>query len=543
LAPRKGFNKSIFEHSKATKDHTNPEKDTVVYEPERKLRKSIVAQRYTSPLKGKVAHQENKSNHHHKQLEFSIPGNHNSKEAQTYPTLDSTSSTSPTSTPVSPINLQIPIMQVMVVNRMDAIIFARYAPLVLPIGLHAFPTTNYMKYLPRYNGEGEFIAEEHMVALYSFADNFNIDYADVWMRLLVHSLYGEVRKWFRDLPPASIVDIEALDETFINQWGDRRDYLYYITKFGALKRKNGESISDFTKRFNKMYGRIPDEIKPIEASAKIMYANEFDADFSLLLRERRSTALLSMQEVAIEVESNILASDRLKTRSDKDKKKQREDSPASSNSATSDPKLDEMTKTLKDLTSEIAKLKWESKHPNRSFQGASSRNKNQFRRSNDAPQIMQRERINFDDQSVVPPFQNIQIEEMDAGSDVVDETVLIFNEIDYYTSHLTWQEYEVAQLSNQFDNQMGEEGVIQGQPKKKYDLRMREGAPKATTSNQKKQYEVPPKPNPSKGMSSKTYPPPSSKHTVPEIKEVDRSPTSFSLEHELRNIKIHVPLT
>ena len=68
-----------------------------------------------------------------------------------------------------------------------------------------------------------------------------------------------------------------------------------------------------------------------------------------------------MQEASIEVESNILAWDSLKTRSEKDKKKQREDSPISSNPATSDPKLDEMTKILKDLTSEIAKLKWESK--------------------------------------------------------------------------------------------------------------------------------------------------------------------------------------
>jgi hypothetical protein len=178
---------------------------------------------------------------------------------------------------------------------------------------------------------------------------------------------------------------KALDETFIKQWGYRRHYLYYIIEFGALKRKNGESILDFTKRFNKMYGRIPDEIKPTEVSAKITYANAFDADFSLLLREIRSTTLLSMQEATIEVESNILASDRLKTRSDKDKKKQREDSPTSSKPATSDPKLDEMTKTLKDMTSEITKLKWESKQPNRGFQGAGNRNPNQFRMPNDAP--------------------------------------------------------------------------------------------------------------------------------------------------------------
>jgi hypothetical protein len=106
------------------------------------------------------------------------------------------------------------------------------------------------------------------------------------MRLFVQSLDGEVRKWFRVLPLTSISNIEELDETFIKQWGYRIYYLYYITEFGALNRNNGESISDFTKRFNNMYGRILDDIKPTEASANITYANEFDAEFSLLLRER-----------------------------------------------------------------------------------------------------------------------------------------------------------------------------------------------------------------------------------------------------------------
>jgi hypothetical protein len=109
-----------------------------------KLRKSIVSQRYTSPLKGKATHKEPMSNHNHKQLEFDIPENHNSKGAQTYSNPDSTSVSSPTSTPVSPINLQIPIIQVMVVNRMDAIIVAKYAPLVIHVALHAFPFIYYM---------------------------------------------------------------------------------------------------------------------------------------------------------------------------------------------------------------------------------------------------------------------------------------------------------------------------------------------------------------------------------------------------------------
>jgi len=154
-----------------------------------------------------------------------------------------------------------------------------------------------------------------------------------------------------------------------------------------------------------------------------------------------------------------------------------------------------MTKTLKDMTSDIAKLKWESKQLNRPFQGDGNRNQNQFRRLSDVPQVMQRERRNVDDQRVVPCFQNNQIEEMDVDNDVVGDTIFLFNETDYYTRHLTQQEDEVAQLSNQFDNQIGEEGVIQGQPKKKYDLRTRNGASKATTSDQGKQAEAHPKPN------------------------------------------------
>jgi hypothetical protein len=99
----------------------------------------------------------------------------------------------------------------MAVNMMDAIIAVRYAPLVLPVAFHAFLATYYMKYLPRYNGEGEVATEEHLESFYIFGDNFNIDYADVWMTLFVQSLEGKVRKWFKGLPLASIVDIEALD--------------------------------------------------------------------------------------------------------------------------------------------------------------------------------------------------------------------------------------------------------------------------------------------------------------------------------------------
>jgi hypothetical protein len=45
--------------------------------------------------------------------------------------------------------------------------------------------------------------------------------------------------------------IEALDESFLRHWGDKKDFLYYITEFGYLKRKEGESVSDISKCLTK----------------------------------------------------------------------------------------------------------------------------------------------------------------------------------------------------------------------------------------------------------------------------------------------------
>jgi hypothetical protein len=194
-------------------------------------------------------------------------------------------------------------------TRMEMIMATRYAPLALPQSLNALPQGDCLKYLPKFIEEGDGgTVEEHLATFYNYADNQNVKHEDVWTSFFVHSLDGEERKWFRGLPRRSIVGIEALDEALLKQWGDWKDYLYYIIEFGCLKRKEGESLVDFTKRFNKVYQKMPTKVKPQKTTTMITYANAFDAKFSLWLREEKPPILLAMQEVAIEVESNILAS-------------------------------------------------------------------------------------------------------------------------------------------------------------------------------------------------------------------------------------------
>jgi hypothetical protein len=243
--------------------------------------------------------------------------------------------------------------------------------------------------MPKFTGEEDVTVEEHLASFYNYADNQNIENEDFWMRVFIQILFGEARKWFMGLALESITSMKALDEAFLRHWGDKKDFLYYITEFGSLKRKEGESVFDFSKRFNKMYKKIPDEIKPTETMEKITYASAFDSEFCLLLRERMSPSLVHMQYVSLEVESNIVASDNLRGKSDRDRRKKKKDEASTFDSFVVHSQVDELTKLVKSLSIEIEKLKSEGKQTYKNAQN--NDNKGNYRRPNNAPQIFPRD--------------------------------------------------------------------------------------------------------------------------------------------------------
>lgn len=221
---------------------------------------------------------------------------------------------------------------------------------------------------------------------------------------------GEARKWFKDLPAGSIAGIEALDEVFLKQWGNRKDYLYYIIEFGSLNRKEGESLIDFTKRFNKIYQKILAEVKPPKTTTMITFTNAFDAKFSLWLRAAKPQSLSAMQEAAIEVESNILAANKLKAEKNKgvkEKNKQKNEKQAStSKDSSDDQKLDEMSNLMKHLASKMSKLEVENRPAARPPSDGPNRNHMPLKRPFPPQEILQRDRRNLDNQRVQPPLNN-----------------------------------------------------------------------------------------------------------------------------------------
>ena len=83
-----------------------------------------------------------------------------------------------------------------------------------------------------------------------------------------------------------------------------------LTQYNHLRRGNDESVKKFYSRFNMIYNSLPAQCKPPERVAKLHYAEAFDDEFALFLRERRSATLADMMNDAIEVKINMMSSKR-----------------------------------------------------------------------------------------------------------------------------------------------------------------------------------------------------------------------------------------
>jgi hypothetical protein len=161
---------------------------------------------------------------------------------------------------------------------------AIFSPLILPAQLHDLPR-EYNLRINLYNVEGRISAQKNLDWFNDFMDLEEVDFEDVKMILFTQSLAGEPRKWFRALPPASIVDFESFETSFLAKWGDKKNPLQLLTQYNNMKRSPDKTVQEFSARFIKVYNLIPIEVKPPPKAAQLIYVDSFESDFSLLLRE------------------------------------------------------------------------------------------------------------------------------------------------------------------------------------------------------------------------------------------------------------------
>jgi hypothetical protein len=157
-------------------------------------------------------------------------------------------------------------------------ILDRYKPLDLPPILHDFPA-NYTNNLPRFDGENANIsAEKHIQSLEDFLDLFEVEDDDVYIRMFALSLGGEVKNWFKKLPAASIKKFHQFMQVFLDRWVVMGNVFLILEEYDHLKRKLGETIHQFSARFNKVYHAIPADIRPPPGSSHLHYPDAFDPE-------------------------------------------------------------------------------------------------------------------------------------------------------------------------------------------------------------------------------------------------------------------------
>ena len=88
-------------------------------------------------------------------------------------------------------------------------------------------------------------------------DYMEIEEEKIKMRIFAQSLGEDVKKWFKNLPPNSINDLPSLHQTFINKWELKKNPLQILAEYSSLKRNQGESVHDYSTRFNSVYNALP----------------------------------------------------------------------------------------------------------------------------------------------------------------------------------------------------------------------------------------------------------------------------------------------
>jgi hypothetical protein len=166
---------------------------------------------------------------------------------------------------------------------------------------------DYQTILPQFDGTRPLSAQQHIDKMNDYFDLQEVDEADVQMRLFAQSLMGDVKKWYKGLHAASILDLTASQRSFLDRWEVKKNPVQILSEYENIRRNQGEKVQDYCTRFNNLYNAILADIKPTQCLVMIKFPNGFDADMSYQLRERNSTTLEDMQKSAISVEANLLA--------------------------------------------------------------------------------------------------------------------------------------------------------------------------------------------------------------------------------------------
>jgi hypothetical protein len=166
----------------------------------------------------------------------------------------------------------------------------------------------YELFLPRFAGSDEDCPKSHMRRFWKFFQHFPVsdEAEDLVMKLFSASLDGEARRWYDDLPAASIDSMEHFEKVFLAKWTvEMEDIQSLLKELEDVKQAESEIVRDYCARFRKSLYQIPHGCRPEEKYLVYLYTNGLQVHLSFLLNKKRPKTLPEAHKMAMQIERSL----------------------------------------------------------------------------------------------------------------------------------------------------------------------------------------------------------------------------------------------
>jgi hypothetical protein len=166
----------------------------------------------------------------------------------------------------------------------------------------------YEDFLPCFAGIKGECPESHMRRFWRFFQHFPIDdeAEDLVMKLFSASLHGGARRWYNNLPAASINSMDRFEEVFLAKWTMKiEDIQSLLKELEGIRQTESEIVKAFGSRFERLLYQIPQSHRPEEKYLAYLYTNGLQGHLSFLLSKKNPKTLAEAHRMAIRIEKNL----------------------------------------------------------------------------------------------------------------------------------------------------------------------------------------------------------------------------------------------
>jgi hypothetical protein len=166
----------------------------------------------------------------------------------------------------------------------------------------------YEDFLPRFAGINGECPESHMRRFWDFFQYFPIsdEAEDLVMKLFSASLHGEARRWYDNLPAASITSMDLFEKVFLAKWTMKiEDIQSLLKELEGIKQTESEIVRAFCARFQKLLYQIPRGHRPEDKYLVYLYTNGLQGHLSFLLNKKKPKTFAEAHNMAIQIEKSL----------------------------------------------------------------------------------------------------------------------------------------------------------------------------------------------------------------------------------------------